>query len=132
MEGHIIAKVEESGELRYNKYQNTEEELNELMNKLLTKNSSQRPVGSREKGVSRREQQVTTSSHNEKTKEERRRIKVTLRNKDKGRRYLKREGEAKSSSSSVEKADVERDYEQSRGRSHRIRSEERKQVMRRR
>ena len=73
---------------------------------------------SREKGMSRRKQQVTTSSHNDKTKEERRRIKVTLRNKDKGRRYLKSEGEGtmnyvtaansegeakSSSSSSVEK-----------------------------
>ena len=50
-------------------------------------------VSSREKGMSRRKQQVTTSSHNEKTKEDRRRIKVSFSSKDKGRKCLKHEGE---------------------------------------
>ena len=50
-------------------------------------------VSSREKGMSRRKQQVTTRSHNEKTKEDRRRIKVSFSSKDKGRKYLKHRGE---------------------------------------
>ena len=60
---------------------------------MVDKNLVATTVSSREKGMSRRKQQVTTSSHNDKTKEDRRRIKVCFSSKDKGRKYLKHEGE---------------------------------------
>ena len=50
-------------------------------------------VNSREKGMSRRKPQVTTSSRNEKTKEDRIRIKVSFGSKNRGRKCIKHEGE---------------------------------------
>ena len=64
MDGQVLVRTGEDGKLKYHQYHNIEEDVQNLMDKWLTKNSSQTTVSSREKGLRRREAQV--SSHKRK------------------------------------------------------------------
>ena len=62
VKGQIVVKTCQDGSLKFSKYQDVEDEVDELMQKWQTKNSSQTTVSSREKGLKRREEGKTTSS----------------------------------------------------------------------
>ena len=62
VKGQIVVKTCQDGSLKFSKYQDVEDEVEEVMQTWQTKNSSQRTVSSREKGTRRREEGETTSS----------------------------------------------------------------------
>ena len=69
IDGQIIAKTDDTGVLKYNKYEDVDEEVQELMAKWLKKKLVATTVSSREKGMKRRSsnEELTTSSQEETT-----------------------------------------------------------------
>ena len=65
--GQIIAKTDDNGMLKYNIYEDIDEEVQALMTKWLTKKLVATTVTSREKGLKRRNEELTTSSQEETT-----------------------------------------------------------------
>ena len=62
VKGQIVVKTCQSGSLKFSKYQDVEDEVEELMLKWQTKTHRNDTVSSREKGIRRREEGETTSS----------------------------------------------------------------------
>ena len=62
VKGQIVVKTCQSGSLKFSKYQDVEDEVEEQMQKWQTKKLIATTVSSREKGIRRREEGETTSS----------------------------------------------------------------------
>ena len=62
VKGQIVVKTCQDGSLKFSKYQDVEDEVEELMQKWQTKKLITTTVSSREKGIRRREEEETTSS----------------------------------------------------------------------
>ena len=67
--GQIIAKTDDNGMLKYNIYEDIDEDVQALMTKWLTKKLVATTVSSREKVLKRRNEELTTSSQEETTKD---------------------------------------------------------------
>ena len=67
IDGQIIAKIDASGKLKYKRYEDVDE-VQILMTRWLTKKLVATTVSSREKGLERRNETVTTNSHTKPTK----------------------------------------------------------------
>ena len=62
VKGQIVVKTCQDGSLKFSKYQDVEDEVDELMQKWETKKFIATTVSSREKGIRRRDEGETTSS----------------------------------------------------------------------
>ena len=87
--GQIVAKIENSGLLRYYKHEDVEDEVQKLMEKMVDKKVVATTVSSREVVLERRLETVTTSSHEEKPpkKKDADRIHISFKSKD-SKRFL--------------------------------------------
>ena len=92
MDGEVVDKTCEDGTLKYNQHHNISEDVQNLMEQGLTKKLVATTVSGREKGMMRREEQVTSSSHKEKTRKNRRTIEICGSSKGGGRQYLRHVG----------------------------------------
>ena len=72
--------------LKYNKYEDIDEEVQALMTKWLTKKLVATTVTSREKGLKRRNEELTTSSQEETTVKQK--IKISFNSKDSKRKFF--------------------------------------------
>ena len=82
--GQTVAMIDASGLLRYNKYEHVEDKVQKHMEKWLTKIIAT-TLSSRETGMERRNEMVTTSSHEETYQKKQHkidRIHISLRSKD--------------------------------------------------
>ena len=89
MDGQVVVKTCEDGTLKYNQFHKISEDVPNLMEQGMTKKLVATTVSGREKGMMRREEQVTTSSHKEKN---RRTIEICGSSKGGGRQYLRHVG----------------------------------------
>ena len=87
IEGQIIAKTDDNGMLKYNKYEDIDEQVQDLMTKWLKKKLVTTIVRSREKGMKRRcsNEEITTSSQEETT--DKQKFKMSFNSKD-SKRYF--------------------------------------------
>ena len=83
--GQISAMTDDNGMLKYNKYEDADEDVQDLMTKWLKKQLVATTVSNRERGMKRRNEELTTSNQEETT--DKQKIKISFNSKD-SKRYF--------------------------------------------